>query len=154
MGHLKALLIDSWYDNYLGTIILVKIINGKVIPGQKIYMLMSKQAFLIEKVGIFTPKKCFTTHLETGEIGFISANMKNLFKCEVGDTITAYDNNNNVIHNIKPLPGFKKSTPVVFSGLFPIESKNFKNLKNSLAKLQLNDSSFQYEIETSSALGH
>jgi GTP-binding protein LepA len=146
---LKALLIDSWYDNYLGIIILVKIIDGKIIKGQKVSMIMSEKSFIVEKVGIFTPKKKITNTLHTGEIGFICANMKAMFKCKVGDTITT-----DYRDNVQALPGFKPSTPVVYSGLFPIETKDFKNLKSSLAKLQLNDASFKYELETSSALGH
>ncbi len=148
---LKALLIDSWYDNYLGIIILVKVINGQIEKGQKIYMMMSNKSFCIEKVGIFAPKKEFLNILKTGEIGFITANIKNLFKCKVGDTIIIHSKNN---HNIIPLAGFKTSKPVVFSGLFPIESQYFQNLKKGFEKLQLNDASFTYETETSSALGY
>ena len=145
---LKCLLVDSWYDSYLGVVILVRVIDGKISKNMKIKMMSTSQEYTVEKVGVFTPKPKDVQELNTGEIGFIITGIKNLSETKVGDTI-CYAN--------KPLkdalPGFKPSKPVVFCGLFPVDSSEYQKLKDGLAKLKLNDSSFSYEAESSSALG-
>ena len=145
---LKCLLVDSWYDSYLGVIILVRVIDGKLKKNMKIKMMSTKQEYIIEKVGVFTPKPKDIDELNSGEIGFIITGIKNLSETKVGDTICDAH---------KPLqialPGFKPSKPVVFCGLFPVDSSEYQKLKDGLAKLKLNDSSFSYEPESSSALG-
>ena len=145
---LKSLLIDSWYDSYLGVVILVRIIDGKIYKGMKIKMMSNNTEHEIEKVGIFTPKPKDVNELNSGEIGFIITGIKNLSETKVGDTIC--DAKNSLA---KPLAGFKPSKPVVFCGLFPVDSSEYQKLKDGLAKLKLNDSSFSYEPESSSALG-
>ena len=145
---LKCLLVDSWYDSYLGVMILVRVIDGKIKKNMKIKMMSTKQEYIVEKVGVFTPKPKDIDELNSGEIGFIITGIKNLSETKVGDTICDAD---------KPLkealPGFKPSKPVVFCGLFPVDSSEYQKLKDGLAKLQLNDASFSYEAESSSALG-
>ncbi len=145
---LKCLLVDSWYDSYLGVVILIRVIDGKIKKSMKIKMMSTGQDYIIEKVGVFTPKPKDIDELNSGEIGFIITGIKNLSETKVGDTICETD---------KPLkealPGFKPSKPVVFCGLFPVDSSEFQKLKDGLAKLKLNDSSFSYEPESSSALG-
>ena len=145
---LKCLLVDSWYDTYLGVVILVRVINGKISKNMKIKMMSTNQEYIIEKVGVFTPKATDINELNTGEIGFITTGIKILSETKVGDTIC---------DATKPpqeaLPGFKPSKPVVFCGLFPVDSSEYQKLKDGLGKLQLNDASFSYEAESSSALG-
>ncbi len=145
---LKALLIDSWYDSYLGVVILVRILDGKLSKNMKIKMMSSNKSYTIEKVGIFTPKIKDIDQLSSGEIGFIITGIKNLSDTKVGDTIC---DENNPIN--KALPGFKPSKPVVFCGLFPVDNSEYQKLKDGLAKLKLNDSSFSFEPESSTALG-
>ena len=145
---LKCLLVDSWYDSYLGVVILVRVIDGKISKNMKIKMMSTNQQYIIEKVGIFTPKPKDVSELSSGEIGFIITGIKNLSETKVGDTIC--DANNPLSES---LPGFKPSKPVVFCGLFPVDSSEYQKLKDGLAKLQLNDASFSYEAESSSALG-
>ena len=145
---LKCLLVDSWYDSYLGVIILVRVIDGKLTKNMKIKMMSTNQEYIIEKVGVFTPKPKDINELNSGEIGFIITGIKNLSETKVGDTIC--DANKPIK---KALPGFKPSKPVVFCGLFPVDSSEYQKLKDGLAKLKLNDSSFSYEPESSSALG-
>ena len=145
---LKCLLVDSWYDTYLGVVILVRVIDGKIYKDMKIKMMSNNQDYTVEKVGVFTPKPKDINQLNTGEIGFIITGIKNLSDTKVGDTIC--DANNPIE---KALPGFKPSKPVVFCGLFPVDSSDYQRLKDGLAKLQLNDASFSYEAESSSALG-
>ena len=145
---LKCLLVDSWYDSYLGVIILVRVIDGKLKKNMKIKMMSTDSEYIIEKVGVFTPKPKDIDELNSGEIGFIITGIKNLSETKVGDTIC--DANKPLI---KALPGFKPSKPVVFCGLFPVDSSEYQKLKDGLAKLKLNDSSFSYEPESSSALG-
>ena len=145
---LKCLLVDSWYDSYLGVIILVRVIDGKLKKNMKIKMMSTNQEYIIEKVGVFTPKPKDINELNSGEIGFIITGIKNLSETKVGDTIC--DANKPLQ---KALPGFKPSKPVVFCGLFPVDSSEYQKLKDGLAKLKLNDSSFSYEPESSSALG-
>jgi len=146
--HLKCLLVDSWYDSYLGVIILVRVIDGTLKKNMKIKMMSTDQEYLIEKVGVFTPKAKDIDELKSGEIGFIITGIKNLSDTKVGDTICEAQSPLK-----KALPGFKPSKPVVFCGLFPVDSSEYQKLKDGLAKLQLNDSSFSYEAESSSALG-
>ena len=145
---LKCLLVDSWYDSYLGVVILVRVIDGKIKKNMKIKMMSNNQEYIIEKVGVFTPKAKDIDQLNSGEIGFVITGIKNLSDTKVGDTICDAS---------KPLkealPGFKPSKPVVFCGLFPVDSSEYQKLKDGLAKLQLNDASFSYEAESSSALG-
>ena len=145
---LKSLLVDSWYDSYLGVVILVRVIDGKIRKGMKIKLMSTNRDYEIEKVGIFTPKAQDIDELSAGEIGFIITGIKSLSETKVGDTIC--DSSDPIE---KPLPGFKPSKPVVFCGLFPVDSSEYQKLKDGLAKLKLNDSSFSYEAESSSALG-
>ncbi len=146
--NLKCLLVDSWYDSYLGVVILVRIINGKIIKNMKIKMISTNQEYVVEKVGVFTPKAKDINELNSGEIGFIITGIKNLSDTKVGDTICDAE------YPLEDaLPGFKPSKPVVFCGLFPVDSSEYQKLKDGLAKLQLNDASFSYEAESSSALG-
>ncbi|KAB2837132.1 MAG: elongation factor 4 [Caedimonadaceae bacterium] len=145
---LKALLIDSWYDPYLGVIILVRIKDGILKKNMKIRMMSTGGSYQIDSVGYFTPKKVYVDELKPGEVGFFTASIKHVADTKVGDTIT------DERHPAKePLPGFKPSIPVVFCGLFPIDANDFDDLKESLGKLQLNDASFSYEAESSAALG-
>jgi len=145
---LQALLVDSWYDAYLGVITLVRVRNGVLRGGQKIRMMATGATYEIDRVGHFTPKLVSADALYPGEIGFVQAGIKAVADCRVGDTIT---------EDRRPaataLPGFKPSVPVVFCGLFPVDAADFEELRESLAKLRLNDSSFVYEAETSAALG-
>lgn len=146
---LKALLVDSWYDPYLGVMILVRVIEGVLKVNQKIKMMNTKAEYEIDRVGVFTPKKELLKELNPGEIGFITASIKSVSDCKVGDTITDFKN-----PTATALTGFKPSIPVVFCGLFPSDAAEFEHLRDSLAKLQLNDASFHFEAETSAALGY
>ncbi len=145
---LKALLVDSWYDAYLGVVILVRVKDGALTPGAKVKLMSTGAVHQIDRVGVFTPKGVMVDRLGPGEIGFITASIKHVADCKVGDTIT---------DERKPateaLPGFKPSLPVVFCGLFPTDAADFERLRESLQKLALNDSSFSFEPETSMALG-
>ncbi|MFP3011685.1 MAG: translation elongation factor 4 [Rickettsia sp.] len=145
---LKALLVDSWYDPYLGVVILVRVIDGILRKNMRIKMMATNSVYTVENVGYFTPKKHISDVLHAGEIGFFTASIKQVADCKVGDTIT---------DEKKPceqaLPGFKLNLSVVFCGLYPTDSAEFEHLKDSLAKLRLNDASFEYEMESSSALG-
>ena len=145
---LKSLLVDSWYDTYLGVVILVRIIDGKIKKNMKIKLMSNDQEYVIEKVGVFTPKPKDIEELNSGEIGFIIAGIKTLSETKVGDTICEASN-----PIVEPLPGFKPSKPVVFCGLFPVDSSEYQKLKDGLGKLKLNDASFSYEAESSTALG-
>jgi len=141
-------LVDSWYDSYLGVVILVRVIDGQIKKGMKIKLMSNDQEYTIEKVGVFTPKPTNIDQLSSGQIGFIITGIKSLSETKVGDTIC------DALDPLKtPLPGFKPSKPVVFCGLFPIDSSEYQKLKDGLAKLRLNDASFSYEAESSSALG-
>ena len=137
---LKCLLVDSWYDSYLGVVILIRVIDGKISQNMKIKMMSTNQQYIVEKVGIFTPKPKDVKELNSGEIGFIITGIKNLSETKVGDTIC---DSNKPLKNA--LPGFKPSKPVVFCGLFPVDSSEYQKLKDGLAKLKLNDSSFSYD---------
>ena len=145
---LKCLLVDSWYDSYLGVVILVRIINGRLKKNMKIKLMSNDKEYIIEKAGVFTPKPTDIGELNAGEIGFIITGIKSLSETKVGDTIC---DANDPIET--PLPGFKPSKPVVFCGLFPVDSSEYQKLKDGLAKLKLNDASFSFEAESSSALG-
>jgi GTP-binding protein LepA len=145
---LKSLLVDSWYDSYLGVVILVRVIDGKIKKGMKIKLMSNDQEYVIEKVGVFTPKPTDIDQLSSGQIGFIITGIKSLLETKVGDTICDASDPLDT-----PLPGFKPSKPVVFCGLFPVDSSEYQKLKDGLAKLRLNDASFSYEGESSSALG-
>ena len=147
-SRLKSLLVDSWYDSYLGVVILVRILDGKIKKGMKVKLMSTNQDYEIEKVGVFTPKPKDVEELNSGEIGFIITGIKSLSETKVGDTIC--DSKDPID---KPLPGFKPSKPVVFCGLFPVDSSEYQRLKDGLGKLKLNDSSFSFEPESSSALG-
>jgi GTP-binding protein LepA len=145
---LKALLVDSWYDQYLGVIVLVRIKDGVLKAGQKIRMMATGAAHTVERVGVFTPKGVPVDQLGPGEVGFLTAAIKTVADCRVGDTITEERR-----PAAEPLPGFKPVQPVVFCGLFPTDAADYERLRDSLAKLHLNDASFEYEPETSAALG-
>ena len=145
---LKALLVDSWYDAYLGVIILVRIIDGVLKPGIKIKMMSSGAVYPVDQVGVFTPKRENLPALYPGEVGFFTAAIKAVSDCNVGDTITEEKR-----PALAPLPGFKPSVPVVFCGLFPADAAEFEHLRESLGKLRLNDASFMFEPESSAALG-
>ena len=147
-GDFKALLIDSWYDPYLGVIILVRVIDGSIKKGQKIKMIAANATYQVDSVGFFTPKKYFCDDLKAGEVGFINAQIKQVSDCKVGDTIVLSSNENATL-----LPGFKQNQPVVFCGIYPIDASDFEKFRDALGKLHLNDASFEYEAETSNALG-
>ena len=146
---LKAMLVDSWYDAYLGVMILVRIKDGILTKGAKIRMMGTGGTYEVERVGVFTPKKILVDKLLPGEVGFITASIKHVADCKVGDTLTEERR-----PTLEPLPGFKPSVPVVFCGLFPVDAADFDHLRESLGRLQLNDASFQFEAESSTALGY
>jgi GTP-binding protein LepA len=145
---LKALLVDAWYDPYLGVVVLVRVIDGVLRKGMRIKMMANDAAYGVDKVGVFRPKASDIETLGPGEIGFITASIKEVADARVGDTIT--DEKKGVS---TPLPGFKPAQPVVFCGLFPTDAANFEDLRAAMGKLRLNDASFSYEMETSAALG-
>ncbi|MFC6490922.1 translation elongation factor 4 [Nitratireductor sp. GCM10026969] len=145
---LKALLVDSWYDAYLGVIVLVRIIDGRMKKGQTIRMMGTDARYPVDRVGVITPKMVMVESLGPGEIGFITASIKEVADTRVGDTITEDKRPTQ-----KPLPGFKPAQPVVFCGLFPVDAADFDALRAAMGKLRLNDASFSFEMETSAALG-
>ena len=145
---LKALVIDSWFDNYVGVVMLVRVVDGVLKPKDKIRLMFSGAIHLCEEVGVFTPKAVSREQLSAGEVGFIIARVKELAAARVGDTVTLADRPAAVA-----LPGFKEIKPQVFAGLYPVESNDYEHLKGALGKLQLNDSAFQYQAESSAALG-
>jgi len=146
---LKCMLVDSWYDSYLGVIVLVRVINGQLKKNQKIRFMAAGATHTIDRVGVFSPKPTEVDTLGPGEIGFINSGIKSVSDCKVGDTITEEKN-----PTTEPLPGFKPSQPVVFCGMFPVDSDEYEHLRDSMVKLALNDSSFSYEPEVSPALGY
>ncbi|MDC1047723.1 translation elongation factor 4 [Alphaproteobacteria bacterium] len=146
---LKCMLVDSWYDSYLGVIVLVRVINGQLKKNQKIRFMAAGATHTIDRVGIFSPKPTEVDTLGPGEIGFINSGIKSVSDCKVGDTITEDKN-----PTTEALPGFKPSQPVVFCGMFPVDSDDYEHLRDSMVKLSLNDSSFSYEPEVSPALGY
>jgi GTP-binding protein LepA len=145
---LKALIIDSWFDNYVGVVMLVRVLDGVLKPKDRILLMASKASYLCEQVGVFTPKSKNRESLSAGEVGFIISGIKELKFAKVGDTITLADR-----PAVEPLLGFKEIKPQVFAGLYPVESNQYDALRDALEKLKLNDSSLQYEPETSQALG-
>ncbi|MBQ7055957.1 MAG: translation elongation factor 4 [Alphaproteobacteria bacterium] len=144
----RALLVDSWYDSYLGVVILVRIVDGELSRGQKIKFIATGAEYTVDKIGYFTPKMINTDKLHTGEIGFIITGMKTIHDCKVGDTIT-----DSRTPNTPALSGFKPSVPVVFSSFFPVEADDYPTFRESAEKLALNDASFTFTVEKSSALG-
>lgn len=145
---LRALVFDSWYDSYLGVVVLVRVVDGKIYPGQKIKFLSTGKIFEITRVGVFAPEPTSIDVLYAGEVGFIAAGIKEVREARIGDTITELN------AQVEPLPGFKEIKPVVFAGIFPVDSDDFPALKEAIEKLWLNDPAFSYEIETSAALGY
>jgi GTP-binding protein LepA len=145
---LKAMLVDSWYDPYLGVIVLVRVIDGVLKKGMTIRMMEAGAKYLVDRTGVFTPKITNVDDLGPGEVGFITAQIKEVADTRVGDTIT--EDKRPTAH---ALPGFKPAQPVVFCGLFPVDAADFEDLRAAMGKLRLNDASFSYEMETSAALG-
>ncbi len=145
---LQALIIDSWFDNYLGVVSLVRIVSGSLRRKQKITVMSTGKSFLVEKIGVYTPKQLDKDGLQTGEVGFVVAGIKDIFGAPVGDTITLTDNAAK-----QPLPGFEKVQPRVFAGLYPISSDDYGSMREALDKLRLNDAALNFEPETSQALG-
>ncbi|MEQ9572306.1 MAG: translation elongation factor 4, partial [Nitratireductor sp.] len=145
---LKAMLVDSWYDAYLGVIVLVRVIDGVLKKGQQIRMIGTDAKYQVDRVGVITPKRVMVDSLGPGELGFITASIKEVADTRVGDTITEEKR-----PTAKPLPGFKPAQPVVFCGLFPVDAADFEDLRAAMGKLRLNDASFSFEMETSAALG-
>jgi len=145
---LKALLVDSWYDTYLGVVVLIRVIDGTVKKGQKIRMMNANAAYELDRVGVFTPKLVDIGELGPGEIGFFTASIKEVADTNVGDTIT-----DDRRPTATAFPGFRPAQPVVFCGLFPVDASDFEELRAAMGKLRLNDASFSYEMETSAALG-
>ena len=144
---LRALVFDSWYDPYLGVVVLLRVVDGKIYPGQKIKFLSTGKVYEVTKVGVFAPEATSIDVLSAGEVGFIAAGIKEVREAKIGDTITEAK------ASVKPLPGFKERKPVVFAGIFPVNSDDFEDLKEAIEKLWLNDPAFSYEMETSAALG-
>jgi GTP-binding protein LepA len=147
-GKLKALIIDSWFDNYVGVVMLVRVVEGTLKPKDKILLMAADASYLCDHVGVFTPKAKETESLSAGEVGYVTAGIKELRAARVGDTMTLADKPAG-----EPLPGFKEVKPQVFAGLYPVESNQYEALRDALEKLHLNDASFHYEPETSQALG-
>ncbi len=145
---LKALLVDSWYDAYLGVVVLVRIIDGRLSKGQRIRLMLTGGSYQVDRVGIFRPKQEMRSSLGPGEIGFFTASIRQVADTRVGDTVTDEKKPAEA-----PLPGFKPAQPVVFCGLFPVDASEFEDLREAVGKLRLNDASFSYEMETSAALG-
>ncbi|MGB6087062.1 translation elongation factor 4 [Parvibaculum sp.] len=145
---LKAMLVDSWYDAYLGVVVLVRIIDGELKKGQRVKMMGTGGTYTIDQVGIFRPKKETVASLTPGEIGYFTASIKEVADTRVGDTVTEEKR-----PCAEALPGFKPAQPVVFCGLFPVDAAEFEDLRDAMGKLRLNDASFEYEMETSAALG-
>ncbi len=145
---LKALLVDSWYDAYLGVVVLVRIVDGELKKGQRVRMMAADAVYQVERVGVFTPKQLLVDTLGPGEVGFITAQIKQVADTQVGDTITDEKRGTPT-----PRPGFKPAQQVVFCGLFPVDAAQFDDLREALGRLHLNDASFTYETESSAALG-
>src|SRR6478735_2487504 len=147
-GDRKATLVDSWYDPYLGVVILVRVLDGVINKGLSVKFMQGGTEHLIDRVGCFTPKRVELPELGPGEIGFITAQIKEVEQAKVGDTITTVKNSAS-----QALPGYKEVQPVVFCGLFPVDAADFEKLRESIARLRLNDASFSFEMESSAALG-
>lgn len=147
-GPLRALIFDAWFDTYRGLIILVRIVDGSLSPKDKVRFMATGSEYQVDEVGIFTPKMAKQESLELGQVGYVIATIKSLDEARVGDTITNAKNG-----ATKSLPGFKESKPMVFSGLYPVDAKDYEDLREAMEKLQINDASFEFEPETSVALG-
>ncbi len=147
-GPLQALIIDSWFDNYVGVVSLVRVMNGKLTKGSKIKVMSTGVSYNADRVGVFTPKMEDRKELRTGEVGFVIAAIKDIYGAPVGDTLTTTKN-----ACAEPLPGFKQVQPRVFAGLFPISSDDYESFREALQKLRLNDAALHFEPETSAALG-
>ncbi|HEY6292847.1 MAG TPA: translation elongation factor 4 [Terriglobia bacterium] len=145
---LRALIFDSWYDSYRGVVVLARVVDGRLTPGMRIRLWSNGQVYNVEELGVLTPKPVRVTALETGEVGFVVANIKRVSDTRIGDTIT-----DDQQPGVEPLPGFEEIKPMVFAGLFPVEANAYEVLRDALEKLRLNDSSFFYEPENSPALG-
>lgn len=145
---LKALIIDSWFDNYLGVVSLVRVVDGQLVAGKKMKVMSTKRDFLVDDVGKFTPKRTPTKILKTGEVGYVVAGIKDIDGAPVGDTLTYADK-----PAAAPLPGFRMIQPKVFAGLYPVDSSDYEDFRDALSKLKLNDAALHYEPETSQALG-
>ena len=145
---LKALLVDAWYDAYLGVVVLVRIVDGTLKKRQRVQMMGTNATYEVDRVGVFTPKMTDVDELGPGEVGFITASIKEVADTRVGDTITDEKK-----PTTEPLPGFKPVQPVVFCGLFPVDAAEFEDLRAAMGRLRLNDASFTYEMEISAALG-
>jgi len=145
---LKALLVDSWYDTYLGVVVLIRVVDGTIKKGQKVRMMASGATYELDRVGVFTPKLVVVDQLGPGEIGMFTASIKQVADTNVGDTIT-----DDRKPTAEALPGFRPAQPVVFCGLFPVDASDFEELREAMGKLRLNDASFSFEMETSAALG-
>lgn len=145
---LKALIFDSWFDNYRGVIVMVRVIDGSIRPGMKIRFMATNREYQIEALGVLTPKPAEINSLGAGEVGFLVSNIKTVADVQIGDTVTE-----SARPTLEPFPGFQEIKPMVFSGLYPVESDKYEELRDALEKLRLNDSSFFYEPETSLALG-
>ncbi len=145
---LKAMLVDSWYDAYLGVVVLIRVIDGKLRKGERIRMMSTNALYPVDRIGVFRPAMQPVEELGPGELGFLTASIKQVRDTRVGDTITHERKG-----TTEPLPGFKPAQPVVFCGLFPVDANDFEDLRDAIEKLQLNDASFSSEMETSAALG-
>lgn len=150
---LQALIIDSWFDNYVGVVMLVRVVNGTLKPKEKITLMANGSCHLVEHVGVFSPKSVDRPELSAGQVGFVIAGIKELKAAKVGDTVTHSPGQQGRVPASEPLPGFKEVKPQVFAGLYPVESSEYDQLRESLEKLQLNDASLLYEPEVSQALG-
>ncbi|HKY05451.1 MAG TPA: translation elongation factor 4, partial [Blastocatellia bacterium] len=145
---LKALIFDSWFDSYRGVVVLMRVIDGQIRPGQRVRLMNTGKEFQVDALGVLTPKPREIEELQAGEVGFFTAAIKTVADVEIGDTVT-----DAVKPTVTPFPGFKHIKPMVFAGLYPIESNKYEELRDALDKLRLNDSSFFYEPESSAALG-
>ena len=150
---LQALIIDSWFDNYVGVVMLIRVVNGTLKPKEKITLMANGSSHLVEHVGVFSPKSVDRPELSAGQVGFVIAGIKELKAAKVGDTVTHSPGQQGRVPASEPLPGFKEVKPQVFAGLYPVESSEYDQLRESLEKLQLNDASLLYEPEVSQALG-
>ena len=150
---LQALIIDSWFDNYVGVVMLVRVVNGTLKPKEKITLMANGSSHLVEHVGVFSPKSVDRPELSAGQVGFVIAGIKELKAAKVGDTVTHSPGQQGRVPASEPLPGFKEVKPQVFAGLYPVEASEYDQLRESLEKLQLNDASLLYEPEVSQALG-
>ncbi len=147
-GEVRALIIDSWFDNYLGVVSLVRVIDGELNVGDKIKIMSTGQSYQLDELGVFTPKRTTKKALEAGDVGYLVAGIKDIHGAPVGDTVTTFKNS-----STEQLPGFRKVKPRVFAGLFPVDSNDYEELRDALDKLSLNDAAVHFEPETSQALG-